>query len=138
MKAKMIAGAFFLINALIATISIIGSPDTLDFKIKILTLVFLLPFHVIGFISFKSGYKEWKERQNILKNGIKLTAKIIDYEDNHRRTDNGQPFLDLIITFDLYGKKKIARLATNTYNESKYPINSYIEIAYLSGKMLIV
>jgi len=138
MSLMIFGGIFAFCGVLPALILIIVAITSGELFLIAIALIFIAVFGGIGFFFFNMGYKDYKHRRDLIKNGARFLATIIDYEDNNALYVNGSPLLDLIVLFDMYGSKQIARIATNTTEESRYPINSSVEVAVLNHEIVLV
>ena len=140
--SQIIAGLTFIISSLAITIFLVFVISRQDETFELFSyapiLTFTLIFILVGIYLIKSALKSNDHYKYIIKNGIRTTATIIDYEDNNTMYINDRPLLDLIVVFDLHGKKRIGRIATSTTNESLYPIKSNVEVAILANEIVLV
>lgn len=139
MLFSIVFGIIFTVTGLISFVGLmIGYIFSQELFILLMAILFLLVFCGIGVPFLVMGIKEYTHRKNIISAGTHTQAKIIDYDDNTTTYVNGVPLLDLIVVFDFYGGQQIAKVATNSSDESKYPINSMVEVSILNNEIVLV
>ena len=107
-------------------------------------LLFLLG-SLMGFFFVGLGVSillvEWNKKakdKKIIKDGDRVTGKIIDYRNGDGIPVNGMPSLAIVVRCDYLGESREFTVETHQYMESKFPINSYVDIAILGVTAVVV
>lgn len=129
---------FWLIGGGLGFILVVVGIGSDDMAFMAVGTFFGIVFTGIGLSFIQQALREKKLIKKVTTEGVRVTGKIIDYQDGFGTVVNGIPPLDLVIDCYYNGEQRKFVVPSGGYSEKKFPLGSSIDIAILGTDIAVI